>query len=227
MKAAGKAVKGVIFDVDGTLLDSVEVWMTVSSKYICSLGLVPEEGLDEYIFSMSMDEGAVYLSERYHLEKAPRQIIKEIDEMLKEYYWKEAPLREGAMELLRWLRQQNIPAAVATATDEPLITGAFERLGIRSFFRKIFTCSQVGEGKRSPLIYEKAAECLGTKPEETLVFEDALYALTTARKAGFMTAGVYERHCLPEQPLIRERADIYGPGLKELLKILMKEQEKK
>lgn len=224
MKAAGHTVKGVIFDVDGTLLDSVKAWLTVSSNYIRSQGLVPEEGLDERIFSMSMGDGAAYLAKRYGLDKTSRQIIEEIDGILLGYYCKQVQLRDGVRELLEWIRRKEIPMAVATATDEPLIEGAFARLGIRSFFRKIFTCSQVGEGKRSPLIYKKAAECLGTDPEETLVFEDALFALKTAKTAGFLTAGVYESHCAPEQPEIMSVADLYGRNLREILDRLKMEE---
>lgn len=223
MRVAGHAVKGVIFDVDGTLLDSVEAWMTVSSNYIRSQGLVPEEGLDEYLFSLSMEDGAAYVAERYGLKKTPGQIIEEIDEMLLNYYCKEVQLRNGVRDLLEWLHHKEIPMAVATATDEPLIEGAFARLGIRPFFQKIFTCSQVGESKRRPLIYERAAEYLGTEPGETLVSEDALFALTTAKKAGFLTAGIYESHCVPDQKEIMSLADLYVRNPGELLEKLKME----
>ncbi len=226
MRAAGHTVKGVIFDMDGTLLDSVEAWMTVSSDYLRSRGFVPEEGLDEYLFSLSMEDGAAYVAEHYGLEKTPGRIIEEIDEMLLNYYCKEVQLRDGVRDLLEWIHHKGVPMAVATATDEPLAEGAFVRLGIRPFFQKIFTCGQAGESKRSPLIYKKAAECLGTDPEETLVFEDALFALKTAKTAGFLTAGVYESHCVPEQPEIMSLADFYGRDLRELLeKLKMEEAE--
>ena len=199
MKISGQTVKGIIFDVDGTLLDTVEIWVTASSRYVRSQGLVPEPGLDESLFSMSMEEAAVYLSAHYVPEKEPRRIIEEVNQMLVRYYREEAPLRNGAAELLRWLQQQEMPVAAATATDEPLVEGAFGRLGIRPFFQAVFTCSQVGAGKKKPRIYQRAAACLGTEPGETLVVEDALFALQTAKAAGFLTAGVAERYSAPER----------------------------
>ncbi len=220
MKISGQTVKGIIFDVDGTLLDTVEIWVTASSRYVRSQGLVPEPGLDESLFSMSMEEAAVYLSSHYVPEKEPRRIVEEVNQMLVRYYREEAPLRNGAAELLRWLQQQEMPVAAATATDEPLVEGAFGRLGIRPFFQAVFTCSQVGAGKKKPRIYQRAAACLGTEPGETLVVEDALFALQTAKAAGFLTAGVAERYSAPEQEEIRSLADLYGQDPADLLKKL-------
>lgn len=222
MSISWEMIKGVIFDVDGTLLDSVEVWMTVSSRYIRSRGLVPEKGLDEYLFSLSMEDGAAYLAERYGLKKAPQRIIEEIDEILRDYYRNTVQPREGAEDLLKWLARREIRFAAATATDRPLVESAFRRLGLLPYFQEIFTCGQVGESKRSPLIYRKAAECLGTKPEETLVVEDALFALTTAKNAGFLTAGVGESHNASDQEAIRSLADVCGGSPAEILKQLQR-----
>lgn len=114
------------------------------------------------------------------------------------------------------MKEKNIPMAAATASDKEHIKAAFERLGLDGYFKRIFTCSEVGAGKRQPLIYERAAEYLGAKPEEILVFEDALYALTTAKNAGFHTAGVYDRFSENEQEAIRRQADIYLRDLTDL-----------
>ena len=151
MKISGQTVKGIIFDVDGTLLDTVEIWVTASSPLCAFPGAGSGAGTGRVSVFMSMEEAAVYLSSHYVPEKEPRRIIEEVNQMLVRYYREEAPLRNGAAELLRWLQQQEMPVAAATATDEPLVEGAFGRLGIRPFFQAVFTCSQVGAGKKKTM----------------------------------------------------------------------------
>ena len=105
---------------------------------------------------------------------------------------------------------------VATSSDYPLIEGAFKRLNIFEYFTEILTCTLVGAGKDSPMIYEKAALLMGTKPEETCVFEDALHALMTAKKAGFYTVGVYDEASAGNQTELRENAELYGDDFYEI-----------
>jgi beta-phosphoglucomutase-like phosphatase (HAD superfamily) len=83
---------------------------------------------------------------------------------------------------------------VATVTDRYLVEETLERLGIRHYFSEIFTCAEVGFGKDKPIIYRKALKHFGTTKEETCIFEDALFALKTAKADGFTTVGVYDRH---------------------------------
>lgn len=202
-------IKGAIFDVDGTLLDSMEIWEDAGARYLRRVGVEPEANLSEILYPMTMAEGAEYVKERYHLAFALDEIIQGVLDTVRDFYFYEASLKPGAKELLLWMKKKNIPVAAATASDREHIKAAFERLGIDGYFRRIFTCSEVGAGKKNPLIYEKAAAYLGAKPGEILVFEDALYALVTAKNAGFCTVGVYDRFSEDEQEELSRRADIY------------------
>lgn len=218
-------MKGAIFDIDGTLLDSMPIWMDAGARYLRGLGLVPEEGLGDKLFSMTMAEGADYLNHAYGLCRETSRIIDEINAIVEEFYFREAPLKPGAMELLDWMRADGMKLWAATSTDHHLIEGAFRRLGILEYFSGIFTCSQVGAGKDKPLIYEMAAQAMGTAPEETCVLEDALHALVTAKKAGFFTIGVYDEASISKQKELQKEADLYGKSLGEILEKLKKERE--
>lgn len=209
-------IKGAIFDVDGTLLDSMEIWEDAGARYLRRSGVEPEKNLSEILYPMTMAEGAEYVKERYQLEFALDEIIQGVLDTVRDFYFYEASVKPGVKELLVWMKEKNIPMTAATASDREHIESAFKRLGIDGYFRRIFTCSEVGAGKRQPLIYEEAATYLGAKPGELLVFEDALYALMTAKNAGFRTVGVYDRFSEGEQKEIKRQADIYLRDLTDL-----------
>ncbi len=202
-------IKGAIFDVDGTLLDSMEIWEDAGVRYLRRIGVEPEKNLSEILYPMTMTEGAEYVKERYRLTFALDEIVQGVLDTVRDFYFYEASVKPGAKKLLSWMKEKNIPMAAATASDREHIEAAFKRLGIDGYFGRIFTCSEVGAGKRHPLIYEKAAAYLKAEPGEILVFEDAFYALVTAKNAGFRTVGVYDRFSEDEQEALSRQADIY------------------
>ena len=138
--------------------------------------------------------------------------------MLERYYRFEVPLKPGAAELLERLRQDGVKLCIATATDRHLVEAALDRCGVLSCFGEIFTCNEVGHGKDEPDIFEEALRFLGTEKAETVVFDDALYAVRTAKEAGFPVAAVYDSH-EKAQDQIRMLADVYLEELTQLDKI--------
>lgn len=205
-------IRGAIFDVDGTLLDSMEIWEDVGARYLRRIGKEPEKGLSEILSPMTMAEGAEYVKTRYELPFPLDEIIQGVLDTVRDFYFYEAALKPGVKEFLARMKEKGIPMAAATASDREHIEAAFKRLGIDGYFERIFTCAEVGAGKRHPLIYEKAAEYLGAEPGEIFVFEDALYALVTAKRAGFRTVGVYDRFGGDAEELKRQ-ADVYAREL--------------
>ncbi len=208
-------IKAMIFDADGVLLDSLSVWKELGKRYITDLGYQPVAGMDEILFPMSMEQGAAWLKNRFTLEYSEEKIVMDLKARIRKYYFEEVPAKSGARELLQCLTEQKIPAAVATSSPREHICRALERNGLLSFFNKIYTTSETGESKHSPLIYQLAAESLGTKPEETLVFEDSLYALKTAKKAGFRAIGVYDADGETDQEGVRQTGELYLKRLSE------------
>ena len=209
-------IKGAIFDVDGTLLDSMEIWEDVGVRYLNKIGIEAEPDLGTILFTMSLPEGAAYVKEHYHLSQEPDEIIKDVLGIISNYYEEIAPLKLGVSEFLEKLSRKKIRMTVATSNNKEEVEAAFKRTGVSSYFERIFTCEEVGAGKTKPDIYLEAAKYMGTKPEETVVFEDVLHAVRTAKKAGFLVVGLYDEASKAEQKEIREEADWYCKKISEL-----------
>ena len=212
-------IKGAIFDIDGVLLDSMGIWDDLGARYLISLGKVPEEGLNVILFSMSMEQGADYLNEHYSLNMKTEKIVEGIGKMLETFYFDEVLCKPGSKELLEYLKERSIQMTAATSSPREHVEKALSRNGLLEFIDKIFTTGEVGVSKHSPDIYNLAADFLGTKPEETIIFEDSLYALKTAKNAGFVSIGVYDSKGESDQDGLKNTADIYLTDLKEFEKI--------
>ena len=127
-------MKGVIFDVDGTLLDSMEIWDHAAKWYLQREGITAEDNLNDILFSMTMMEGAEYVRKTYGLKKNSKEIIDGVNEIVLEFYRDKAQAKKGVMELLKKFQSQNIKMAVATSAERFLVEAAFERLGFLKYF---------------------------------------------------------------------------------------------
>ena len=212
-------IRGVIFDVDGVLLDSMEIWTDLGARYLISIGKVPEEGLAETLFSMSMEQGAEYLKENYDIDRSAEDIVTGLRNMLRDFYYYEVQAKPGADQLLRAISEAGISITAATSSPREHIERALERNGLLGYISRMFTNSEVGKSKHFPDIYNAAAADMHTAPEETMVFEDSLYALKTAAAAGYHTIGVADCKGEPDQDGLRETADIYISELREAVEL--------
>lgn len=187
-------IKGAIFDLDGTLLDSMFIWDTIGEDYLRSLGKEPHEDLKETFMTLTLEEAAEYYRENYGVTLSVKEIVDGVNSIVEEIYRTKVTLKPGIAEYLSWLPENGVKTCVATVTDRYLVEETLDRLGILQYFSEIFTCAEVGYGKDKPIIYRKALEHLGTTKSEAYVFEDSLFALKTAKDDGFRTVGVYDRH---------------------------------
>ena len=202
-------IAGAIFDLDGTILDSIPIWEQAAEVFLHSMGIEAEKGLGKTMFTMSMQQGAAFLKERYLSEWEVEAIIAGINRTIEDFYFQQVPLKEGAGGFLKAMKEAGIKMVAATSSDRRVVEGALKRLKIMDCFARIFTCTEIGAGKDQPDIYLAAAAFMGTRPEETWVFEDALYALETAKKAGFRTVGVFDAFSAGDQGKIKEISDFY------------------
>lgn len=200
-------IRGAIFDVDGTLLDSMSVWDHLGEDYLRSLGLTPEENLSQILAPMSLVQAAEYFQQGYGVKASTEEILNGIQARLVFFYREQAQLKPGAAAFLRKLQEKGIKMCIATATEELLVDAALRRCGIRDCFSEIFTCTKVGHSKNEPDIFRAAGNHLGTKKTETYVFEDAFHAAKTAKTDGFPVVAVYDPS-EPQQEQLHALADI-------------------
>ena len=179
-----------IFDMDGTLIDSMVFWKNLASEYLNSKGVkqIPEEILEQ-IKPMTMSESAALFQREFGLTGDPEA---EMNAMMDAHYRNDIPLKPGVREYLQMLHNKGSRMCVASATAEHLMEACLTRLGVRDFFEFLLSCETVGAGKRSPLVYHESAKRLTAAPAEIAVYEDALYAVQTAKSAGYYVVGVYD-----------------------------------
>ena len=201
-------IKGAIFDLDGTLLDSMFIWDTIGEVYLRSLDIEPRENLAETFKTFTLEESAEYYRTHYGVTLSVAEIVDGVNRMIEDLYKSTVPLKKGVAEFLAGLSKAGVRMCIATVTDKYLVEAALTRLKVRQYFSEIFTTAEVGYGKNDPRIYRTALAYLGTQKSETVVFEDAYHALMTAKNDGFPVAAVYDKHEL-RQTEIKENSDYY------------------
>ncbi len=201
-------IKGAIFDLDGTIIDSMFIWDTVAEDYLRSLGKEPKENLRETFKTFTLFQSAEYYREHYGIKLSVREIIDGINNMVTETYKTKVSLKTGVKDFLKRLHSKGVKMCVDTVTERHIAEDVLCRLGVREYFSQIFSCNDMGHGKESPEIYRKALKYLGTNKNETVVFEDAFHSLKTAKDDGFLVAAVYDEH-EPRQKEIKEISDYY------------------
>lgn len=186
-------IDGAIFDLDGTLLDSMFIWDTIGEEYLRSRGIEPHENLNEKFKDMSLYQAACYYQTEYGLADSTDVIMAGVNDMIQHFYTDKVLPKTGVPAFLAELKKRRVKMCVATATDRHLVEAALSRTGLLSYFGEIFTCSFVGHGKDEPDIYHAAHRFLQTPKSSTWIFEDALYAIRTAKSAGYRVIGVFDR----------------------------------
>lgn len=187
-------IKCAIFDLDGTLVNSMEYWSIVPSKYLESKGIKVEDkkSLSDMFLSMSLLESSTYFKNTYNFPETIEEIALEIDKVMEEYYLNNVEVKPGIKELLELFYTKGIKMAIATATDKFLVEEVLTKLGIRKYFDFIITSTEAGSSKKNPTIYQKCAEFFNAKPTESIIFEDLPYGIISGSKVGFYTVGIYD-----------------------------------
>ena len=203
---------GAIFDLDGTLIDSMYLWDYLPDALVRRFGATPRPGLSHALREMSTPQAADYLISVYRLPASPRQLMDALEELSDREYREKIPIKPGARELLDQLKGLGVPCALATASQTGQARAALERLGLAPFFRGIFSTEDYGPKSR-PEIYLQAARALGAPPKDTLVFEDSLHAARTAAGAGFQVAGVYDPFSAEDSQAMGQVCRWYLPRL--------------
>lgn len=207
-------IKAAIFDMDGTLVDSMGVWLKIDEDFLKKRGIEVPFDLRVNIEDLSVVETARYFKENFRLSESIEEIIKEWDDMAYEEYANNVRLKAGADTFLEHLKKAGIKIALATSNSSLLMETALKSNKIYDYFQIISRTDEVQRGKSYPDIYLLTAERLGVNPSECIVFEDILPAVMGAKKAGMTVVGVHDIYSEHQRESIIEKADhfIYEYG---------------
>ena len=210
------AITGAIFDMDGTLTDSMHLWKGFDRRYLATLGITPTDEQSETMTGMMLEELGEYIPKTFGLSLTADEVMRGINGIQEDGYFREVTIKPTTLETLETLKAMGVKMCLATATERYLTEACLTRLGLLSYFPRIFTCHEEHTSKYRPDIFLTAGAWLGTPNEETWVFEDTLYSIQGAKAAGFPLVAVRDVWSLHHEDEIRDLADIYVDQLGDL-----------
>jgi len=209
-------LQSAIFDMDGTLLDTMHIWQDLGSNMLRRMGYDPEPDMQAKVMVMTLRESAEYCKTTYGLPQTVEEIMDLTLAEVEDYYMNHAEAKPGVKKVLSLLKMEGVWMYVATNTERRLAEAALKHAGIRDYFRGVLTCGEVGAGKKdSPEIYERCLTRLQSHKRDTVVFEDAVHAIRTAKAAGFRVCGIYDPSAEADQAEIQELSDYYIRSFEE------------
>ena len=206
---AGREWKGAVFDLDGTILDSMGVWEKVDVIFLEKRSLKLEQDYLDTITPMGFKEAAEYTIRRYRLKEQAKDIVAEWFETASILYAHEVGLKAHAREYLHYLKERGVKIAAATSSEPELYEAALKNNNIYRYFDAFAHTSEVKSGKESPAVYKKAAEMLGLAPKDCIVYEDILKGIRSAGGAGFYTVAFEDSYSGYEKEQLKMEADVY------------------
>jgi HAD superfamily hydrolase (TIGR01509 family) len=200
---------GAIFDMDGTLLDSMAIWDSFGADYLQERGIVPPEDLNQTLKPMSLPQAVDYFKKIFGLTDTAEEMLQQFSDQIERKYRYEVKVKPYVAKLLENLKSRGVRMCVATATNRQQAETALKNLGILPYFSFVLSCTEAGCGKSQPEFFEQALKRLGTEKSQTVVFEDALHAVITAKSAGFRVVGVEDFSAGDDAEQIKKNADYY------------------
>ena len=216
-------IKGAIFDMDDTLVNSLFfwdiLWKRIGEDFLRGKPFCPTDEEDKNMRTMTLFDSMCYLNSIYHITPNDITLADYALDMLGKFYVTDVKLKNGVMDFLAYCKDKNIKMCIASASTREHIRSVLKNLHIDGYFPKIFSCEEFGKGKEAPDIYLAAMEYLGTKKEETCVFEDSITAIKTAKKIGMRTVAIYDEYNYGQEEM-KILADEYIAGGETLLKLI-------
>ena len=210
-------IKAAIFDLDGTLVDSMWVWEQIDIDYLSSKGHTPPPNLKDDITHLTFKQTAEYFKNRFNLPDSIEEITSSWNSMAYDYYSTEVKLKEGALDFLNKLKSSGIKIGLATSNSLHLLEATLKNNGIYDIFDAITVTDEVKKSKNNPDVYLLAAKKLNVQAKDCIVFEDIIEAVKGAKLAGMKVVGVYDTHSDDQKDILKETCDKYILSYNELL----------
>lgn len=210
-------IKGVIFDLDGTLIDSMWVWDQIDIEYLSEKNLEVPKNLNDEIGHLSFNQVAVYFKERFKLKDSLDEIKQRWSDMAYYHYSTDIKLKEGVVEFLKFLKESNIKIGLATSNSRDLLEVVLKNNNIYDYFDAITITDEVSVGKHEPDVYLLAAKKLNLSPSECLVFEDIVQAIKGAKKAEMKVIGVADSRNIDDRDEIISLTDKFITNFNEMI----------
>lgn len=201
--------KGAIFDLDGTLLDSMHIWHKIDCIFLQECGVEIPNNLVDVLKTMTIEGCVQYFIDELGVTLTKEEVFKRFDELMREVYLTKIEPKPFARELLEKYSSDNIKMCVATANEYDLTCETLHKLGLLQYFEFVTTCGKLECSKTEPYIYNYCAQRLGFKPDEVVVYEDAPHCVESAKNAGFYVVGVHDKSSECEEAHIKKIADRY------------------
>lgn len=208
-------ITGAIFDFDGTLFDSMHVWKGIRYKFFEYLGLKFTAEDTELFKGLFLTESIPLAIERYKLNMTYDEMMNKLFDYIKELYMVDAVPKNDIIEFLEKLKAKGVKMGIATATGESALIALLEKFNMLHYFSAIYSTFTVGAAKTEPKVYDVVLDAIGTDKETTWVFEDALYAATTAKANGYKVVGIFDKS-EPRTDELKELSDIYIHNYNEI-----------
>lgn len=212
-----KEFKGAIFDLDGTIIDSMNVWEEIDRKFLEKRNIQIPKDYIEKINSMSFEEVAKYTIKRFKLNESVDSLIKEWNDMAIYEYSNNIKLKPNVKKYLKKLKEKNIKIGLATSSPKQLYEVVLKNNKIYDYFDTFTSVDDVKRDKNYPDIYLYTAKKLGLNPNECVVFEDILIAINTLKEANFKAIGVYDKSSHKDLDKVKEKCDKFIYDFEELL----------
>lgn len=212
-----KNIKAVIFDLDGTLVDSMWMWKDIDIDYLDKHGIEFPKDLQHNIEGQSFTETAQHFKKLFNIKDSVEDIKAEWNDMAIDKYENEVYLKKGVLEYLKFLKGKNIKTGIATSNSRKLVDALIEKHKIAKYFDTIRTSCEAKRGKPYPDVYELVANDLNVKAENCLVFEDVVHGIMAGKNAGMKVCAVYDKYSEHQYSEKVRLADYYIESFNEIL----------
>ena len=208
-------IKGAIFDLDGTLINSMSIWQDLAVEFLKTKNITTDSSINLKLNQMGIYESCKFYKEEFNLPQTVEEIVKDMEKIIEDFYRDDTTVKEGLIELLEYFQKNGVKMYVATANNRYITDLVLKARDIDKYFSGLISCDDINKSKLFPDVYEKAMEIIGTEKSETIVFEDVLHAIKTSKKADFIVCGIYDEYSKCDAKSIKEIADIYLNSYKD------------